>query len=133
MRFLVLWCMGSVDKKFRELEHDANRDTSNDTIAYWRYMANNGVHPLMILKNQAEYLDTFSNDACLFYLTFTFVDGTDGIANGIGRHVLSYVGTEGDGDIRRREIQKEIEKEKKEIRRRQETVERLESEYANTL
>jgi hypothetical protein len=125
--------MSIVDKKFREIEHDANRDASNDTIAYRRYMANNGVHPLMILKNQAEYLDTFSNDAQLFYLAFTFVDGTDGIANGIGRHILSYVGTEGDGGIRRREIQKEIEKEKKEIRRRQETVKRLESEYANTL
>jgi hypothetical protein len=28
----------------------------------------------------------------LYYITSTFVDGTDGIANGISRHILSYVG-----------------------------------------
>jgi hypothetical protein len=55
-------------------------------------MANNGVHPLMMRREQAHYLDTFSADAQLFYLAFTHVDGTDGIANGVGRHILSYVG-----------------------------------------
>jgi hypothetical protein len=37
-----------------------------------------------VKREQARYLDTFSPDARLFYLAFTFVDG-DGIDNGIGR------------------------------------------------
>jgi hypothetical protein len=106
-RIVTLMCIDAVDKKYREKEHDANRDssTSEQDIAYKRYMANNGVHPLMMRKEQADYLDTFSNDAQLFYLAFCFVDGTDGIANGVGRHILSYVGIksnyeEGDGGKR---------------------------------
>jgi hypothetical protein len=50
------------------------------------------VHPLMMSLSQAAYLDTFSRDACLFYLAFTHVDGTDGIANGVGQYIMSYVG-----------------------------------------
>jgi hypothetical protein len=85
-------CIDAVEKKYREKEHDASRDASNEGIAYKRYMANNGVHPLMMRREQVSYLDTFSNDAQLFYLAFTHVDGADDIANGVGRHILSYVG-----------------------------------------
>jgi hypothetical protein len=74
--------MDSVDKKYREKEHDANRDANNGQhIAYKGYMANNGVHHLMVTKEQVDYLDTFSNDAQFFYLAFAFVNGTFGIAN----------------------------------------------------
>jgi hypothetical protein len=84
-------CIDAFEKKYREKEN--HRDASNGKyIAYKRYMANNGVHPLMVSSNQAEYLDTFSKDAQLFYLAFTHVDGTDGIANGIGQYIMSYVG-----------------------------------------
>jgi hypothetical protein len=92
LRYAVLVSMAAVDKKYREKEHEANRDASTEDIAYKRYMANNGVHPLMMRREQADYLDTFSPDAQLFYLAFAFVDGTDGIANGIARNILSYVG-----------------------------------------
>jgi hypothetical protein len=50
------------------------------------------------------------------------------------------VGTDGEGDSKRREIQKEIDREEKElrkeeeeVRKRHETIERLKSKYANTL
>jgi hypothetical protein len=88
MRFSVLLCMGSVDKKFRE--KDFGRQ-SNSEIAYNRYMANNGVQPLIMKRDQADYLDTFCADARLFCLAFAFVDGS-GIDNGIARLILSYVG-----------------------------------------
>jgi hypothetical protein len=92
LKYAVLACIDSVDKKYREKEHVANRDATSEDIAYKLYMANNGVHPLMMRREQADYLNTFSNDAQLFYLAFAFVDGTDGIANGIARIILSYVG-----------------------------------------
>jgi hypothetical protein len=92
LKYAVLACMDSVDKKYREKEHASNRDATSEDIAYKRYMANNGVHPLMMRREQALYLDTFSANAQLFYLAFAFVDGTDGIANGIARNILSYVG-----------------------------------------
>jgi hypothetical protein len=99
---LVLWCMDIVDKKFREKERG---DTSEGEIAYHRFMANNGVQPLIVRESQAEYLDTFSHDSRLFYLAFAFVDGTDGIANGIARIILSYLGdTLEEGDNKRMEI-----------------------------
>jgi flagellar capping protein FliD len=102
--------MDAVDKKYREKEHAANRDASTEDIAYKRYMANNGVHPLMMRREQADYLDTFGPDAQLFYLAFAFVDGTDGIANGIARHILSYVGsTLGEGDKRKKELKEKID------------------------
>jgi hypothetical protein len=63
--------------------HAANRDASSGDIAYKLYMANNGVQPLMMKGEQALYLNTFRADARLFYLAFAFVDGSDGIANGI--------------------------------------------------
>jgi hypothetical protein len=85
-------CIDAVEKKYVEKEHGANRDASSDYFAYKLYMANNGVKPLIMRREQADYLDTLSNDAQLFYLAFTHVDGTDGIANGVGRHILSYVG-----------------------------------------
>jgi hypothetical protein len=90
----VLWCMDSVDKKYREkkLCDGKNDAIEGEYFAYKRYMANNGVHPLMMRREQADYLDTFSPDAQLFYLAFNFVDGTDGIANGIARIILSYLG-----------------------------------------
>jgi hypothetical protein len=105
--------MDSVDKKFREKEHDTDRDASTDLVPYKRYKANNGVHPLLMSREQADYLRTLSNifnpNACLYYLAFTFVDGTDGIANGIGRHILSYVGnTLGEAEKRKKEIQLRI-------------------------
>jgi hypothetical protein len=110
MRFSVLACMDSVDKKYREKEHERNWDSSNrQHIAYHRYMANNGVHPLVMRREQADYLDTFSPNARLFYLAFTHVDGTDGIANGIGRHILGYIGyTLGEAEKRKYKLKEEI-------------------------
>jgi hypothetical protein len=106
MRFLVLWCMAAVDKKFREKEHAAAADADEDgeedaasaqlNVPYKRYKANDGVQEMIVKKRQADYLDSFSPAAQLYYITSTFVDGTDGIANGIARHVLSYVGVRGD-------------------------------------
>jgi hypothetical protein len=81
-------CIDAVEKKYQEKEHDANRDASVGYFAYKRYMANNGVKPLMMRREQADYLDTLSDDAQLFYLAFTHIDGTDGIANGVGRNIL---------------------------------------------
>jgi hypothetical protein len=93
MRFLVLLCVDSVDKKFSEREElGENNAPSGEYFAYKRYMANNGVQPLMMKPKQALYLDTLSNNAQLFFLAFTHVDGTDGIANGIARIILSYLG-----------------------------------------
>jgi hypothetical protein len=85
-------CIDAVEKKYQEKEHDGYRDLTSGYFAYKLYMANNGVKPLMMRKEQADYLDTLSNDAQLFYLAFTHVDGTDGIANGVGQHIMSYVG-----------------------------------------
>jgi hypothetical protein len=109
--------MDSVDKKYREKELDAHSDASDDEqdVAYKRYMANNGVHPLMMRREQADYLDTFSNDAQLFYLAFNFVDGS-GIDNGIARNILSYVGNAlGEADRRKDELNEKID-ELKEMR-----------------
>jgi hypothetical protein len=108
--------MGSVDEKYREKEHDATRDGFDvQLIAYKRYMANNGVQPLMMETEQALYLDTFSADARLFFLAFAFVDG-DGIANGIARNILSYIGnTLGEGDERKRELQEKIDSLEKQV------------------
>jgi hypothetical protein len=110
LRYLVLWCMGSVDKTYREKEHDATRDDSNrQLIAYKLYMANNGVKPLMMEREQADYLNTFSADAQLFYLAFAFVDGSS-IDNGIARHILSYIGdTLDEGDEKKRELEEKID------------------------
>jgi hypothetical protein len=66
----------AVEKKYRTKENTRDASSNKQDIAYKRYMANNGVHPLMMRREQAEYLDTFSNDAHLFYLAFCFVDGT---------------------------------------------------------
>jgi hypothetical protein len=76
-------------------------------------MANNGVHPLIMKRDQADYVDTFSPDARLFYLAFTFVDG-DGIDNGIGRLILSYVGASLGEVDRRKKVLKEQSKSLKE-------------------
>jgi hypothetical protein len=106
IRLLVLWCIGSVDKKLREKEND--RDASNEDTSYQRYMANNGVQPLIMKRDQADYLNTFSLDARLFYLAFTFVDG-DGIDNGIGRNIVSYVGnTLGEANERKRALKEKL-------------------------
>jgi hypothetical protein len=80
--------MDHVDKSFRQLE--GGRD--DPIIAYHKFCANNGVSSMAVNSNQAEFLDSLSLDARLFYLAFTFVDGTDGIANGVGRNILDYVG-----------------------------------------
>jgi hypothetical protein len=88
----VLWCMDIVDTKYRKLKYDSHRAPSTDLVAYKRYMAITGVHPLMMKREQTDYLDTFSNDACLFFLAFAFVDGDNGVANGVARKLLSYVG-----------------------------------------
>jgi hypothetical protein len=116
--------MDSVDKKYREKEEVKELDITSGHIAYKLYnlvqslfvdsghiaykgyMANNGVHPLMMRRAQADYLDTFSNHAQLFYLAFTHVDG-DGIANGIARHILSYVsGRTSDGKTKKKKKKK---------------------------
>jgi hypothetical protein len=90
---VTLMCIDAVEKKYSAKEHDASRDAnSGQFFAYKLYMANNGVKPLMMRREQADYLDTFSPDAQLFYLAFTHVDGTDGIANGVGQHIMSYIG-----------------------------------------
>jgi hypothetical protein len=80
--------MGGVDKTFRAKEHDT-RDATNVNIAYRSYKTNDGVHLLVMKRAQADYLDSFSPNARLYFLAFTFVDGTDGITNGIARHILS--------------------------------------------
>jgi hypothetical protein len=88
--------MEIVDKKYREKEHDANQDAGAsspvDYSDYKRYMANDGVQQMRVSSNQANYLNALSADAQLFFIAFNHVDGTDGVANGIGRHILSYVG-----------------------------------------
>jgi hypothetical protein len=88
--------MEIVDKKYREKEHDPNRGSFVVIVVqysdYKRYMANDGVQQMRVSFNQANYLNALSADAQLFFIAFTHVDGTDGVANGIGRHILSYVG-----------------------------------------
>jgi hypothetical protein len=92
-RIVTLMCIDAVERTYRKKEHDkANPDAAIEYVEYKGYKANNGVHPLFMKKAQADYLDTFSLKAQLFYLAFARIDGTDGIANGIGRHILSYVG-----------------------------------------
>jgi hypothetical protein len=95
--------MESVDKTYREKEHDnakqggatSTADLFASTVQYSdykRYMANDGVQQMRVSLNQTNYLNALSADAQLFFIAFTHVDGTDGVANGIGRHILSYVG-----------------------------------------
>jgi hypothetical protein len=101
--------MDSVDKKFREREElGENNAPSGEYFAYKRYMANNGVQPLMIKPKQALYLDTFSPDAQFFFLAFNFVDGTDGIANGIARIILSYLGRRTSDGKKRKKKKKKV-------------------------
>jgi hypothetical protein len=89
LRFFVLTCMNSVDRTFRKKEGGSY----NPVLDYERYSAADGVHRMQCRAFQANFLeDKPSPDARLFYLAFTFVDGTDGIANGIARCILSYVG-----------------------------------------
>jgi hypothetical protein len=87
-------CIDAVDKKYREKEEAEPNSSSSILTSHveYGYKTNNGVHQMVVSLNQALYLDTFSPEARLFYLAFTHVDGTDGIANGVGRHILSYVG-----------------------------------------
>jgi hypothetical protein len=80
--------MDCVDKRFRRLKGTSR----TPVIAYHSFWANNGVSRMGVTSKQADFLDTLSLDARLFYLAFTFVDGTDGISNGIARHILSYAG-----------------------------------------
>jgi hypothetical protein len=91
---VTLMCIDAVERTYREKEHDAaNPNAAIEYVEYKGYKANNGVHPLVIKKAQADYLDTFSPKACCFYLAFAHIDDTDGIAaNGIGQHILCYVG-----------------------------------------
>jgi hypothetical protein len=92
-------CIDAVDKKFREIG-DKDSNYSSNLINYGAYMSNDGVHPMACSREQALFLDELSRDACLFYLAFTFADGTDGIANGIGRNVMSYIGIQRHWDSR---------------------------------
>jgi hypothetical protein len=85
-------CIDSLDKKFREIGGNVLDISPSNLVNYGAYMSNDGVHSMICSREQALFLDELSRDACLFYLAFTFVDGTDGIANGVGRHILSYVG-----------------------------------------
>jgi hypothetical protein len=85
-------CIDAVERTYREKEHEDGRDAASEYVADKGYKNNTGVHPLAMRKAQADYLGTLSLNACLFYLAFTHVDGTDGIANGVGRHILSCVG-----------------------------------------
>jgi hypothetical protein len=86
--------MDTVDKKFRakELDEDGDPPSGQLNVAYKRYKANDGVQKMIVKTRQAEYLHTFSPAAQLYYIAYNFTDGTNGIANGIGRHILSYVG-----------------------------------------
>jgi hypothetical protein len=85
--------MDSMDKEYHEKEHVGNTgEAATKYFAYKRYKDNTGIHPLAMSRAQAAYLNTFSIKALLFYLAFTHIDETDGIANEIGRHILSYVG-----------------------------------------
>jgi hypothetical protein len=114
LRFLVLWCMSVVDKKFRKRE----AGSYNTIIDCNRYSAANGVDRMQCYQIQAHFLeDELSPEARLFYLAFTFVDGTDGISNGIARHILSYVGlTESEGvEKRKRNSEEKIELLEKEL------------------
>jgi hypothetical protein len=90
-RIVTLMCIDSVDKKYREIG-DKDPNYSSNLINYGAYMCIDGVHSMTCRREQATFLDELSRDACLFYLAFTFVDGTDGIANGIGRNIMSYIG-----------------------------------------
>jgi hypothetical protein len=80
--------MDHVDKSFRKLEGGCDEPI----IAYHKFCAADGVRSLAVNSNQAEFLDGLSLDARLFYLAFAHVDGTDGIANGVARNILDYVG-----------------------------------------
>jgi hypothetical protein len=84
-------CIDAVDNQFRDI---GNKDLNYypNQIAYGKYKANDGVHSMSCNSEQAAYLNKLSRDACLFYLAFTFVDGTNGIANGIAQHIMSYIG-----------------------------------------
>jgi hypothetical protein len=84
--------MDYLDMNYRRLEGSGRDDT---IIAYNSFRASDGVSSMAVNRNQAEFLDGLSLDARLFYLAFTFVDGTDGIANGVGRNILDYVGAWG--------------------------------------
>jgi hypothetical protein len=80
--------MNRTDKSFRQLEGG-----SDDTIiGYNSFRAADGVSSLAVNRNQADFLDSLSLDARLFYLAFAHVDGTDELANGVARNILEYVG-----------------------------------------
>jgi hypothetical protein len=100
-RFLILTCIDHLDKSFRRLKGTSR----TPIIGYHKFCANNGVNSMAVTSKQAEFLDALTMNARLFYLAFAFVDGTDGIANGIGRLILEYVGAweeeEEDGDEQR--------------------------------
>jgi hypothetical protein len=94
---VTLMCIAAVEKKYR-MKENGERDSSSSILTSlpshveYGYKTNNGVHQMEVSLNQALYLDSFSPEARLFYLAFTHVDGTDGIANGVGQHIMSYVG-----------------------------------------
>jgi hypothetical protein len=91
-RIVTLMCIDSLDKQFRKIGGNVLDINPSNLVNYGAYMCNDGVHSMTCSREQALFLDELSRDACLFYLAFAFVDGIDGIANGIGRNILSYVG-----------------------------------------
>jgi hypothetical protein len=99
----ILKFVRSAREKETEKETDASK---GEYFAYKHYMVNNGVHPLMMRSEQADF-STLSAlpDAQLFYLAFCFVDG-DGIDNGIARMILSYLGRRTSGGKKTRKKKK---------------------------
>jgi hypothetical protein len=98
-------CVKHIDKHFREMKNQRQALTfsssSYATVAYNSYTAADGFSPLMMRKNQKEYLNKLSVDARLIYLAFTHIGDSMGEdANEIGKIILSYVGrNQSEGDL----------------------------------
>jgi hypothetical protein len=97
----ILLSVDRVDKEFRSRAGTAAAAFNGDVkrartrsmalVALGKYSAADGVHGMFVSKEQETYLSSLSADALLFYLAFTFVDGTDGLGNGIGRLILNFL------------------------------------------
>ena len=83
-------CINHVDVSFRAMINHDNTD-GNAITSFGCYMSNNGISPMMVNAKQNEYLNSLPSSAVLVYLACTHVDGTNNLANGIMRHVMSYL------------------------------------------
>ena len=77
-------CMDSLDKSFRAFGGDDQLRSPSTSVAIYEKYGLRGVH---VNEEQAKLLNGLSDDALLFYLAFTHIDGTDGLANGVGRNM----------------------------------------------